>query len=188
MDTTAITANCCQNGCGSSSTAKLPDTLYLAVAVTAGKKADVHCQIIIDNREQAPLIFTRLPSIRGTLQSGDYSIAGGCEHAFAVERKSLDDLAMSVTTERERFERELHRLRGFNFKRLLIVGTREDIEAHAYRSKATPKAILSSLSAFEVRYDIPVVFAGNSVSAALMVESWAYWFARETLKRAESLR
>src|SRR5688572_25097121 len=59
--------------------------------------------IIIDSREQNPLTFTRLSSIRGTLQSGDYSIAG-LEHLFAIERKSLDDLAMSVTSERERFE------------------------------------------------------------------------------------
>jgi DNA excision repair protein ERCC-4 len=187
MDTTAITANCCQIDSGSSSAAKLPDTFNLAVAVTAGKKSDVHCQIIIDSREQTPLEFTRLPSIRGTLQSGDYSVAG-LEHLFAVERKSLDDLAMSVTTERERFERELHRLRGFHFKRLLIVGTREDIENHTYRSKAKPNAILASLSAFECRYDIPVVFAANAVSAAQSIESWAYWFAREIRKAAEALR
>jgi DNA excision repair protein ERCC-4 len=187
MGSSAISANWCQNDSGTGSSAKVPDTLYLALAPLATGQREVKCQIIIDNREQSPLVFTRLPSIRGTLQSGDYSIAG-CEHVFAVERKSLDDLAMSVTTERERFERELHRLRGFQFKRLLIVGTREDIEAHAYHSKATPRAILSSLSAFEVRYDVPVVFAGNSVSAALIVESWAYWFARETLKRAEALR
>lgn len=187
MDTGAISANWCQNDSGTSTGAKVPDTFNLALAPSAGKKTEAKCQIIIDTREQAPLTFTRLPSIRGTLQSGDYSVQG-CEHLFAVERKSLDDLAMSVTTERERFERELHRLRGFHFKRLMIVGTREDIENHAYRSKATPNAILASLSAFEIRYDIPLHFAPNAISAAAQIESWAYWFAREIRKQAEALQ
>lgn len=142
--------------------------------------------VVCDNREQTPLIFTRLPSIRGTLQSGDYS-AVGLETELAIERKSLDDLAGSVTSDRERFERELHRLRGFRFKRLLIVGSREDIEQHNYRSKALPKAILNTLSAFECRYDLPIVYTPTAEAAAMLVESWVYWNAREALKRVEAL-
>jgi hypothetical protein len=84
--------------------------------------------IIIDTREQQPLVFQTLPATRGTLQTGDYSILGAEEH-FAVERKSLEDLASSSAgPNRERFERELHRLRGYRFKRLLSVGTEQDIQ------------------------------------------------------------
>ena len=57
---------------------------------------------------------------------------------------------------RERFERELHRLRGFRFKRLLVVGTEEEIYQGRYRSAITPKAVMATLGAFEVRYDLPV--------------------------------
>ena len=32
--------------------------------------------IVVDNREQDPLTFTRLQSMTGTLYSGDYSIQG----------------------------------------------------------------------------------------------------------------
>jgi len=141
--------------------------------------------MLVDTREQTPLLFSRLPSVRGTLTTGDYSIVGG-EDLFSVERKSIPDLVASVTGERERFERELHRLRGYRFKRLLVVGTRGEVESHRYRSNASPKSVFSSVSAFEVRYDLPVVWAATPEEAAVMVEGWAWWFARE-LRQAASL-
>ncbi len=141
-------------------------------------------KIIIDTREQTPLIFTRYESERGTLQSGDYSISG-LTHKFAVERKSIDDLVQSVTRERERFERELHRLRGYDFKRLLIIGTEDEIINRHYHSKVNPKSILHSVNAFEVRYDIPIIWAKNATIGARYIEKWAYWYAREIQKQAE---
>jgi DNA excision repair protein ERCC-4 len=140
-------------------------------------------KIIIDTREQTPLTFERFEAVTGTLQSGDYSIQG-LEHRFAIERKSIPDLVQSLTTGRERFERELHRLRGFDFKRLLIVGTEEEIHKHEYRSKTTPKSVLHSLNAFEVRYDIPVVWGGSESHSARLIERWAFWYAREIEKTA----
>ena len=133
--------------------------------------------IIIDTREQEPLDFRHLPSLRGTLYTGDYSFVGG-EHHFAVERKSIPDLVASVTHERERFERECHRLRGFHFKRLVVTGTEAEVERGEYRSKANPKSVLHSLWAFEVRYDIPVVWL-KPAAAARQIEKWAYWMWRE---------
>jgi ERCC4-type nuclease len=130
--------------------------------------------IIIDTREQTPLIFEHLASERGTLQSGDYSIAG-LEHDFAVERKSIPDLCQSVTRGRERFERELHRLRGFSFARILIVGSPKEVEQTAHN----PKAIFSSLSAMETRWRVPVVWESSPELAARLVERWAWFFWRE---------
>ena len=43
--------------------------------------------IVCDTREQEPLVFTRLRSVRGTLTTGDYGILGA-EHAgldFVIE-------------------------------------------------------------------------------------------------------
>lgn len=152
-----------------------------------GNLADVRPIIVIDTREQTPLTFTRINAIVGTLQSGDYSIAGA-EEAFAIERKSIPDLvACCVGESRERFFRGLHRLRGFRFKRLLIVGTREDIEAGRYRSAITPKAVLATLNAIEVRYDVPVVFAATPDAAAGLIETWAWWAAREIVVSANRL-
>jgi len=77
-----------------------------------GDLADQAPVIIIDSREQTPLQFTRLEARVATLPSGDYSIAG-LEELFAVERKSIPDLVACCTGQnRERFERELHRLQA----------------------------------------------------------------------------
>jgi len=140
--------------------------------------------LITDIREQNPLHFQHLEAVPGTLLTGDYSIQG-LEHLFSVERKSIADLVQSVTRERDQFERELHRLRGFHFKRLLVIGTEQEIRDGNYSSKANPKAVFHSLYAFEARYDVPVIFVPTPEQAALLVERWAYWYAREVQKNAK---
>lgn len=130
--------------------------------------------IIVDTREQRPLVFTHLASEVGTLQSGDYSIKG-LENDFGIERKSIPDLCGSLTRCRERFERELHRLRGFDFARILIVGSPAEVQATAHNAKA----IFSSLSAMETRWRVPVVWESSPVIAARLVERWAWFFWRE---------
>ena len=148
--------------------------------------ADCRPKIVIDSREQSPLVFTRLESVVGILYSGDYGIRG-MEASFAVERKSIDDLAnCCMGANRERFEHELLRLRGYRFRRLLVIGTREDIAAGHYHSKIAPKAVLATLCAFEVRY-LPVVFAETPEVGAREVERWAWWFSREVVENANDL-
>ena len=143
--------------------------------------------IVVDSREQDQLVFTKLKAVRGTLYSGNYSILG-LEDSFAVERKSIDDLAnCCLTTNRDRFEHELYRLRGYQFKRLLVIGTPEHIAAGRYHSRIAPKAVLATLGAFEVRYDLPVVFIGTPETAAREIERWVCWFSREVVKSANSL-
>jgi ERCC4-type nuclease len=144
--------------------------------------------IIIDSREQAPLVFPILQAIRGTLTTGDYSVVG-LENLFTVERKSIEDLVNCCCAgNRERFERELHRLRGFRFKRMLIVGSEAEILAERYRSNIRPQAVMASLGAFEVRYDLPVVFKSTPEAAAQQIERWAHWVTREYLVIADRLR
>lgn len=115
--------------------------------------------IVVDTREQTPLAFETLPSKVGTLTSGDYSVEG-LEHVLAVERKSVADLVGSLTQGRDRFERELHRLRECDVVRLLVVGEGGTIDprlaiAHGRcRSRMRPQAIVASLAAHEHRYRI----------------------------------
>jgi DNA excision repair protein ERCC-4 len=153
-----------------------------------GDLADHEPIIVIDSREQGPIVFSRLTSRRGILVTGDYSVKG-LEHLFAVERKSISDLVgCCMGNNRERFERELHRLRGFRFKRLLIVGTEAQILKADYRSNIKPQAVLGTLRAFEVRYDVPVVFCETAETAASRIESWAFWYAREQVQVVNELR
>jgi len=149
--------------------------------------ADFRPTIVIDSREQTPLAFNRLASVVAGLDTGDYSIRG-LETLFGIERKTVPDLVASVTTGRERFERELARLRGHRFKRLLVVGCPGEIAAQHYRGNTSPKSVLHTLAAFEVRYDLPVVFEPTPETAAARIESWAFWFTRECLKTADAIR
>jgi ERCC4-type nuclease len=143
--------------------------------------------IIIDSRESTPLKFPpHVKTESAGLISADYSVKG-LEHLIGIERKTLSDLCGSLTSGRERFFRELTRLRGYQFKRLLVIGKRSDIEQGAYRSKVAPKSILASLNAIEARFDCPVVFADEAEGAKL-VERWCYYFAREIAKNAELSR
>jgi DNA excision repair protein ERCC-4 len=148
---------------------------------------DARPVIVVDTREQDPLIFSRFESVPGTLISGDYSVRG-LEQLFAVERKSIDDLVGCCLGEnRSRFERELHRLRGFRFKRLLIVGSRGLIETQRYHSRISPKSVLGSLNAWEVRFDCPIVFSATPEVAAADIERWAWYFAREMVETVNAM-
>jgi DNA excision repair protein ERCC-4 len=173
------------------STAKSPGALALLPCLPAlrslGDMADRRPCIVIDTREQEPLPIARLPVSRGGLYTGDYSVAG-LQSVFAVERKSIADLvSCCAASNRARFEHELHRLRGFHFRRLLIVGTRAEIKAGAYRSTIKPAAVLGTLAAFEVRYDCPIVFEPDPASAARRAEVWAWYAAREAVETCNGM-
>jgi ERCC4-type nuclease len=152
-----------------------------------GDLADVRPVVVVDSREQLPLPITRLRCETRGLDTGDYSYTGA-ETAFAVERKTVQDfVGCCAGVCRERFERELARLRGFRFKRLLIIGSESEIQTGRYRSGISPASVLGTLAAFEVRYDIPVVWRLTPEAAARQVESWVWWHARETVKAANAL-
>ncbi len=148
---------------------------------------DEHPVIVIDTREQTPLPIGHLKSVPGTLTSGDYSVSG-FENRFSVERKSLPDLIASLTSERERFERECHRLRGYTFARLLIVGDCARLADLLKRRKTGLRSIIGSLGAIEARFSLPVVWAATPEAAAQRVENWAWWFYREQVRPLAALQ
>ena len=129
--------------------------------------------LIVDTREQKPLVFRHLHSVRDTLQSGDYS-ARGLTDVFAVERKSMKDLVSSITRNRARFLRELHRLRGYGFARLLVVGTLQELEEMESKGRAHRKHVEHSLLSIEERFHVPVYRVDTPELAAQLVETWAF--------------
>jgi ERCC4-type nuclease len=143
--------------------------------------------VAIDTREILALTFTRLKSRVVTLPTADYSLFGG-ESWVAIEKKgSLDELITCITTERARFERELQRMKSYPFRRLVVIGSRAEIEVQRYRSRIAPKSVLNTLSAFEFRYALPICFFPTVEDMALQVESWIFWTARQVLKDANAL-
>lgn len=79
--------------------------------------------VLIDTREQCPLPITAYPVERTGLPVGDYGIKGFSDWEnprFIVERKSLADLCGSLSNDRERFMREIEKLRQFAFRAIVI--------------------------------------------------------------------
>lgn len=125
--------------------------------------------IICDTREQHPLDFGPAVAVeRGTLDAGDYSMPGLTERV-AIERKELGDLLACITSERERFKRELLRLRSYECKAVAIEANLADVLTGQYRSKVAPASVLGSLASWQLRYGVPFWFCGDRAGAAAVV-------------------
>ena len=133
--------------------------------------------VIIDSREQTPWDFRNLPNEPGSLDTGDYSIKG-LEHLIALERKSLPDLLACVGIHRDRFKRELQRLRGYRFRCLIIEADYAQLEAGEWRSKLKPSHVLGSLAAWQCQYELPIMLVGNHEAGAGFGERFLYQVAR----------
>ena len=133
--------------------------------------------IIIDSREQRAWQFENLPSEPGTLAVGDYSVRG-LTHLISIERKSLPDLLACVGRERDRFRRELQRLRAYRFRALVIEASYADLEAGGWRSQVKPAAVLGSLAGWQCQYELPIWLAGDHQAAGRFAEKYLYQCAR----------
>ena len=144
--------------------------------------------VIRDTREQHPYEFRGLKGASGaelivkvadrTLKSGDYSIEG-MESRVSIERKSLADLYSTLTHGRERFERELDRLRSYDFSKVVIEASWLQIaRCPPPGSQVLPKSILRSILAFEQRY--PTRWAWYDTRAAAEAATFRtlerFWF------------
>ncbi len=134
-------------------------------------------KVIIDTREQAPLSFKNLLTTRAALETGDYSVAG-LEHLIAVERKSLPDLLACCGHGRERFKRELQRLRAYRFRLLVVESDAAELEAGEWRSQLKPQHLLGSLASWTADFGLPVWLAGDHEGAGRFVERFLYQAAR----------
>lgn len=140
------------------------------------------CPVILtDTREQTPLPFEHCPTIRTTLQTGDYT-AHGMQDRLAIERKSIPDLLRSISQERERFMRELERLRGYQTRALLIVGTRSELKAAMEKRDTHVESVKGTLATIAALY-CPILYAATPQEAAVWVESLAWYIWRDMRKR-----
>lgn len=148
-------------------------------------------RIVVDTREQmTPRARYRLkafgvPFERGTLSYGDYAAnitlpsgelldtSSTVKAKCVIERKmSLDEMAMCLGRERKRFERELTRANDAGAVVYLVIedGSWEKIQAHDYRSRLNPDAFYNSLTAYQCRYGVHVLFVSQIASARLIKE------------------
>lgn len=118
--------------------------------------------VVVDTREQAPYTFAtplregrryyRVETIRGTLHSGDYSLAG-FESRVAVERKSLADLYSTLCQGRRRFTDELARLNAMEFAAVVIEADWQTILVYPPKhSQLNPRTVFASVVAWQQRF------------------------------------
>lgn len=163
-------------------------------------------EIICDTREQqTPRAVQRYKSFgvgysRGTLNYGDYcgnitfpdgsklydkskTISARC----VVERKmNLDELAQCFTRGRERFQREFERAASAGGRIFLLCenGSIEKIMKHDYRSRFNPKAFIASIIAWNVRYNMQLIFC-SQFNSGLVIKEILYRDIKERIERGE---
>lgn len=92
------------------------------------------------------------------LNVGDYTYEG-FEDVFAVERKTLDDLATSLGAERERFEAEVERAQGLDEFIVVIEADESEVYPYAgtkrcpnYFSNIYPNSVIGTVEKWPDKY------------------------------------
>lgn len=131
---------------------------------------------IIDTREQMPLNTEPLISKRGTLSTGDYSIEG-YENLITVEVKALSDFVGCCTHSRDRFERELVRMREYPYRAIVVKSTWSAIELKQYHGATHPNAVLGSAMAFAMSAQVPIIMSGGGYVITSKLVARLLWVA-----------
>lgn len=140
--------------------------------------------ILIDTREQLPLVFRGFATERATLATGDYSVsADGVDlrEVVAIERKSVGDLLGCIGGQRDRFERELARLAQLRYRALVIEGSMIDVVDATAGRRLTSRQVLGSTLAWLFKYNVAPIFADNRTAAAVVVSTLLHHAARYAL-------
>lgn len=129
--------------------------------------------VAVDNREQAPYNFTRIPRPKAGrrkddgdwlnvmtetqhLKEGDYSIVG-TDQLVAVERKSLQDLYGTLANGRDQFKAEIERLLPYETAAVVIEASWDEIirpsHYHSeWRSRLEPRSVFGTILSWGGRY------------------------------------
>ena len=139
---------------------------------------------LVDTREQTPLDFSKIPNRemfrveRASLVTGDYSVRGLQDSEICIERKSLPDLLACVGRERERFEKELLRMRAFPCRLVVVEATWQEMTEGDWRSQITPAQLIGSVMRY-MTWGIPFFFARDRAEAAKFVANYM-WLHTQT--------
>lgn len=146
------------------------------------KKPQQKLPVVIDTREQEGHAWEfdadQFSAVQQKLTSGDYSILG-LEDVVTIERKTLGDAVGTVIHDWGRFRRLLHRMAGMDHAIVVVESSVEDILLHKYESDAEPLSVLGRLQSIQIDHAIPVVFAGNRLTAIAYSERYLLQVAKK---------
>ena len=140
--------------------------------------------IIQDSREQTGYKFDGM--IIRKLEFGDYSFeyeGKSYENEIVVERKSCLSEAYGFSgKERDRFTRELERMKDVKHKYLLFEYNYLDIATFDY-AVVKPTTVMATIWSYCVKYQIAPLFCGNRVNArACLYKLFQFYVKYEILK------
>lgn len=161
----------------------------------APKAQPVKPCVVIDTREQSPWTFdaTRVDSVRGTLKTGDYSLAGETDKV-CIERKSVGDYVNTLVNDffrkddepPKRFERELERMRYFDLCAIIVEGSWSDLRDHNYTSQVHPSAIFGATCCLMVDFRVPVLMCHDRAIAGRVCERMLRRYFESRLQEKEA--
>ncbi|MEF9984178.1 MAG: ERCC4 domain-containing protein [Oscillospiraceae bacterium] len=151
--------------------------------------------ILVDTREKMNAHILeyfdkkKIPYIIKALGQADYSfyIPANTELSIprdlyfngeiVIERKgSLEELSTNLSTQRDRFEKELSTCRG---KKILLIenANYSDVVSGNYNTQYNKKSFWGTLHSFWFKYDLPFVFMpDNRYSAPFIYGTFQYYF------------
>jgi len=146
--------------------------------------------LVVDTREPKGKgwePYLTLPFIRGTIKTGDLSIAGLEQH-IAIERKTLGDLVTCLSHHRPRFEEELRRAQGLDYFAVVCEGFFGDLAKGKYHSNMTTASAWESVAALMARYKVPFLMAGDTPTAAKLAQSLLLKRLREHIRLSDAVK
>ncbi|MDA7514311.1 ERCC4 domain-containing protein [bacterium] len=136
--------------------------------------------MVVDTREQTPWNLEPLQVGRGTLPTGDYSLLDFPE-AISIERKELSDFIGVIGHGRERFERELMRLKAYEASMVIVEASWQDLEAGDWRSKIKPNVVLQSIASW-VSQGHNIILAGDREMGERIARSALFFAYRRKIE------
>ena len=146
-------------------------------------------RIVCDSREQHPFAFEGYPVevTPATLATADYSLVGFTDR-IGIERKSMQDLIHCLGPDRERFTRELQRLRGFDAACIIVDQPQSVLRLGHFRSRMDAGAAWQSCIALSMRYRIPFWFCDSRADAERVAFDFLRHYHRDRVRELEALR
>ncbi|MDP9002666.1 MAG: hypothetical protein M3O46_21460 [Myxococcota bacterium] len=137
--------------------------------------------ILCDTREQKPPPFPEGVVLeRRKLDEADYTTPALIKVA-RIERKGASDFASTLTWGRERFDREVARLRPYRHKCVIVEADLSEI----YREYSVhPHAILGSIASFYARANMATFFAVNAAGCGRLIAGILRRLEEEVAKTA----
>ncbi len=144
-----------------------------------------HLTAVVDSREQTPWDLSPMAMETDGLSVGDYSIKG-LESIVAIERKSLADFVGCCGAERDRFQKELDRLRGWPVSAIVIEANWADLELGQWRSKLSAKQVQASFCSW-IAQGHRIILGRDHATAASIARAILFYAARYRVREAAGI-